>query len=64
MFIVMDVTTSTVIGPFDSEDAAVMWQMHASDEINDANQDLDIYQLTDPMEWMLDNFANPVEVEV
>lgn len=59
----MDVTTNTVIGPFDSEDAAVMWQMHAADELNDANQDLDIYQLTDPMEWMLDNFATPVEVE-
>jgi len=56
----MDVTTNTMIGPFESEEAAVLFQMHAADEINDKGQPLDIYECTDPMQWMLDNFATYV----
>lgn len=56
-YIMLDVTTNTVVGPFDTEDAAVMFQMHAAEEINDKTQQLDIYECTDPTQWMLDNFT-------
>lgn len=57
MFIMFDVTTNTVVGPFESEEAAVLFQLHASEEINDSNQQLDLYECVDPTQWMLDNFT-------
>ena len=34
-----------------------------ADEINDSTQALDIYECTDPTQWMLDNFTQYVPAE-
>ena len=64
MYVVFDEVAGTMIGPFNDEEAAVMWQLHSADMLNDPDQVLSIYQVTEPVEWMLDNFANPVLEEM
>lgn len=60
MYVIFDVTTNTLMGPFDTEESAVGFKVEAEAELNDSNQSLDLYQLTEPTEWMLDNFSTSV----
>jgi hypothetical protein len=58
MIVMLDVTTNTLVGPFETEEAAVEFKLNASEEINDPDQQLDLYELTSPLQWMLDNFTS------
>ena len=57
MFVVHDVITDTMIGPFELEDDAVSFTVEASDILNDHSQELGIYELTEPQQWAFDNLA-------
>lgn len=57
MFVVHDVTTDTMIGPFELEDDAVSFTIEAGDLLNDISQELSIYEMVEPQQWAFDNLA-------
>lgn len=60
MYVVLDELTGSMIGPFSLEQEAVQFTMEAEDLLNDASQNLTIYQLEEPQEWAFSNLAQEV----
>jgi hypothetical protein len=62
MFIVLDVITSTMIGPFNTEDDAVAFQLHAGDLLSDVEngQEFEIHELYTPQDWAFQNLDEEV----
>ena len=62
MYVVIDVITSTLIGPFDEEQEAVDFQLHASDLLADvdASSELEIHELFTPQDWAFQNLDEEI----
>ena len=62
MYVVIDVVTSTLIGPFEEEQEAVDFQLHASDLLADvdAGTELEIHELFTPQDWAFQNLDEEV----
>lgn len=62
MYVVIDVITSTLIGPFDEEHEAVDFQLHASDLLADvdAGSELEIHELFTPQDWAFQNLDEEI----
>lgn len=62
MYIVLDVITSTLIGPFDNEQEAVDFQLHASDLLADvdSSSELEIHELFTPQDWAFQNLDEEI----
>ena len=62
MYVVKDVITETLIGPFDAEQDAVDFQLHASDLLSDvdAGSELEIHELFTAQDWAFQNLDEEV----
>ena len=62
MYVVLDVITSTLIGPFNEEQEAVDFQLHASDLLADVDSgsELEIHELFTPQDWAFQNLDEEI----
>lgn len=61
-YVVLDTLTSTMVGEFAEEEAAIQFTYEAADLVNDTCQTFDIYEVIEPQQWLLDNLAQEVAV--
>lgn len=58
MYVVYDTETQSMIGPFDSHEDAQSFIVKVEEMSNLKIDGLEVYGMTEPNEWVLDNMDN------